>query len=251
MKIFGNKFLSFFFLMIPCILQAISHQSEFETCSELFIEEPTTKKDFNESEKPLKKRSLLITGCARSGTAFITHFFRLNGYDVGQERDGLFGVVSWPMTADSDTTPWGPGFNNYTFEHIFHQVRHPLKTIASAGNEPLVSWIFIKKFIPEIEMHDPKIVKGAKYWYYWNLLAEKKAELTYRIEDIENQIGKMIALLEVDLDPAILDNIPTNKNTRRYTDVYTWKDLREALDEGLFSNIIEMAIRYGYDISDL
>lgn len=251
MKWLYNKFFSIFFLTAPCILQAISYLPEFENLPELFIEKSTTKEDNSGSEKQLKNRTLLITGCARSGTSFITKFFRLNGYDVGHERDGLFGVVAWTMTADVDIAPWGPGFNNYTFEHIFHQVRHPLKTIASAGNEPPISWIFVKKFVPEIEMDDPKIVKGAKYWYYWNLLAEKKAEWTYRIEDIENQIGEMVALLEIDLDPTILNDIPTDTNTRRYTDVYSWEDLREALDEDLFYNIVEMASRYGYDISDL
>jgi len=94
-------------------------------------------------------------------------------------------------------------------------------------------------------MNDPKIVKGAKYWYYWNLLAEKKAEWTYRVEDIENQIDEMSARLGVDLEPDTLDDIPTNTNTRGYKDVYTWDDLKQAIDEDLFYNIINMAIRYG------
>lgn len=250
MKRLFSKLFSILLLVIPCTLLADSDQSECEKFPDYFIENRVPKKDKNKSEKSLKKRTLLITGCARSGTTFVSKFFELNGYDVQHEHDGLFGVVSWTMTPDSDVTPWGPAFNNYTFEHIFHQVRHPLKTIASAGNEPSVSWAFVKKFVPEIEMDDPKIVKGAKYWYYWNLLAEKKAEWTYRIEDIENQIGEMVTLLGVDLDPMILNDISTDINTRRYKDVYSWEDLKEALDETLFYNIVEMASRYGYDISE-
>lgn len=239
-----------FFLIIYCVLQANSGHPEFAKYPENFIEKTDTKEDCKVSTRNLIKRPLLISGCARSGTKFITIFFKLNGYDVGHEYDGHFGVVAWTMTPNSDMTPWGPGYNNYVFEHIFHQVRNPLKTIASAGNEPPISWLFIKKFIPEIEMDDPKIVKGAKYWYYWNLLAEKKAEWTYRIEDIENQVGKMAALLGIDLNPIILEIIPTNTNTRGYWDVYSWEDLREALDADLFQNIVEMATRYGYDTSD-
>lgn len=234
-------------LTTACYLQAISYQTEFGNHPG-----PLITKEYNvDSQKPLKNRSLLIVGCARSGTSFITNFLRLNKYYVGHEREGLFGIVSWTMTANANTTPWGPGFNHFSFKHIFHQVRHPLKAIASAGNEPPISWIFIKKFVPEIKMDDPKIVKGAKYWYYWNLLAEKKAEWSYRIEDIENQIDEMAVRLGVHLNPAILKKIPTNINTRGYTDVYTWEDLRTTLDEDLYCNIIEMATRYGYDLSEL
>ena len=81
------------------------------------------------------------------------------------EREGHFGVVSWAMTADSKRTPWGPGYDRYLFKHIFHQVRHPLKTIASAKNEPQRSWAFIKQFVPEINLDEPKVAKAAKYWY--------------------------------------------------------------------------------------
>lgn len=203
----------------------------------------------NTSNQSVKQRELLITGCARSGTYFITKFFQHNKLDVGHERDGQFGVVSWLMAADAAKAPWGPGSAGYAFKHVFHQVREPLKTIASAGNEPERSWLYIQQFIPEIHLEDPKIVKGAKYWYFWNLLAEKKAEWTYRIEDVAGQVEEMTARLEVDLDPALLDLIPTNTNTRYYDDVYTWQDLKEALEEELYYNIIDMALRYGYEVN--
>ncbi|MEX1012370.1 MAG: hypothetical protein WD595_02375 [Waddliaceae bacterium] len=237
--------LLFFICTVSCSLQGAAYH-QFENSVEAAFQEKLEK-----SKGKFKERSLMITGCARSGTTFITKFLKLNQLNVGHERDGLFGVVSWTMAGDAFNTPWGPGANLYRFQHIFHQVRHPLKTIASAGNEPLASWKYIMTFVPEINLNDPKIVKGAKYWYYWNLLAEEKAEWTYRIEDIENQIDEMAARLEIQLDPLILEEIPTNTNTRRYLDVYTWDDLRDAVDEDLFYNIVEMANRYGYDISDL
>lgn len=197
------------------------------------------------------KRALLITGCARSGTGFISEFLVANGLDVGHEYDAPFGIVAWTMAPDCDFSPWGPCSYDYHFDHIFHQVRHPLKTIASAGNEPPISWNYIRQFIPEIEMDDPKIVKGAKYWYYWNLIAEKRAEWTYRIEEIENEVFEMSTRLGVNLEPALLQNIPTNTNTRGYTDVYTWEDLKQAVDEDLYYSIIKMAIRYGYVLNGL
>ena len=107
--------------------------------------------------------------------------------------------------------------------------------------------VYIKKFIPEINLDDPKIVKGAKYWYYWNLICEKKSHWSYKIEDLENHVDKMGSLLKVTLKSEILKNIPKNINTREYKDKYTWDILKESLDQDLFDNIVGMAKRYGYD----
>ena len=131
-------FFSFFALLAPFNSEAITDEPEFENLLDLSLKERAVK-------NRLRNKTLLITGCARSGTTFITKFFQLNGYDMRHEREGHFGVVSWPMTADSKRTPWGPGYDRYLFKHIFHQVRHPLKTIASAKNEPQRSWAFIKQ----------------------------------------------------------------------------------------------------------
>lgn len=195
-------------------------------------------------------RTLLITGCARSGTAFVARFFKLQGYDLAHEREGSFGIVSWTMATDTTTTPWGPGSHGYIFAHTFHQVRDPLKTIASVSNEPIASWLYIQQFIPEISLGDPPLVNAAKYWYYWNLMAEAKAEWTYKIEDFPDLIGEMGRRLEISLDPYILKLLPTSLNTRRYKNSCSWKDLRELLDEDLFYHIVEMAIRYGYSVEE-
>ncbi len=195
-----------------------------------------------------EERKLLITGCARSGTGFVARFFKLQGFDVAHERDGAFGIVSWTMAADAFETPWGPGSHCYVFEHTFHQVRDPLKTIASVSNEPLTSWLYIQQFIPEISLEDPPLVNGAKYWYYWNLMAEKKSEWTYKIEDFPDLIGEMEDRLGISLDPYILRIIPTTLNTRRYKNSCTWQDLKALLDPDLFYHIVDMANRYGYPI---
>ena len=213
-----------------------------------------------------KQRLCLVTGCARSGTTFIYNVLRLNGIPIRHEREvskslkgyildafGLDspenrnknnGIASWVMAADSDTTPWGPGANDFQFKHIFHQVRDPLKTINSAANEPEESWQFIRQFVPEIQADDSKLVRSAKYWYYWNLLAEKKAEWTYRIEDID--MDEMSKRLGVPLDPKTLERVPHNSNTRGHNNRYTWDDLKAELSPELYENIVQLAKRYGY-----
>jgi len=201
---------------------------------------PTEKKD----------RLLLITGCARSGTLFTAYFFNLSGLPVEHEREGEMGTVSWTMAVDDTTTPWGPGSLGYNFKHIFHQVRDPLKTISACVSEPKSSWRFICKHIGEITMQDSPVVKSAKYWYYWNLEAEKKAEFRYRIEDIENVLNEMSHRLGIPLSLDVLVRIPRDTNHKPRKITYTWSDLKIMLDSALYENIVDMAKRYGYDVEE-
>lgn len=199
------------------------------------------------TKKPI--RYLLITGCARSGTHYITQVLNLCGLKLRHERGGEDGMVSWLMAAKSGRTPFGPGGNKFQFVHIFHQVRDPLKSIASICKEPRESWEYICKHVPEINIFDPLLVRAAKYYYYWNLMAEKKAEWTYRIEDLENVFDKMSKILGITLDKTAVDKVPKNIATRGYTAPLTWADIREVVEPELYRKLIKMAIRYGYPIN--
>lgn len=197
-----------------------------------------------------RKRLVLITGCARSGTTYISQVLRKCGFDVRHEKDGKVGVASWVMAVDSDKTPWGPGANDYVFEHVFHQVRDPLKTIASASNEPPQSWQYISQFVPELKPEDSRMVRAAKYWYYWNLLAEQKAEWTYRIEDFDHHIDEMSSRLGINLPQNANRRVEKYANTRGYKEKFTWQDLKMGLDPELYSNIVALAKKYGYPVEE-
>ena len=196
-----------------------------------------TNKSANCSKKKVKNKKLLITGCARSGTAYISEFLQNCGLDVPHEVSGEFGCVSWMMAADDCMAPWGEGSLGYEFELVFHQVRNPLKCIASLfANEPLVGE-YIFKHVPEINPSESKLTRAAKYWYYWNLLAEKKADWTYRIEDLEQVIGEMSSKLDVDLDIEKMKLISKETNHRKESPNLTWQDLKEELDDDLYFKI--------------
>lgn len=190
----------------------------------------------------------LITGCARSGTTFITAALKLAGLDVKHEAIGTEGAVSWTMTPNATATPWGPPFEEGKYEHIFHQVRDPLKTIASViVTEPKASWDFIRKFVPEIDPAESKLMKAVKYWIYWNKMAEAKAEMSYRIEDINTAFVEIGRRIGYPLDPEILKLIPKNTNHRAsYDYLYSWEELEELLPESLFFELRELAEHYGY-----
>ncbi len=199
------------------------------------------------------KRFLLITGCGRSGTQFMYEYLKASGLEVGHEHMKDHGLVSWLMTSNASWSPWGPIPDQYSFEYIFHQVRHPLKVIESYYNiPPLATWEWVSLTIPEIKQEDPDIVKCAKYWFYWNILSESKAEWTYRIEDFDTAYKEMGQRVGLDLSKEVLDMIPKTTNTKvKTTDKkITWSLLKQELPENLFEKVVWLANKYGYSTSD-
>ena len=205
-----------------------------------------------DSHTPLSlkpQKFLLITGCARSGTHYIASLLTLAGLPIKHEKEGEMGTSSWTMAVNALQTPWGPGYLKFNFQHVFHQVRDPLKTISACTTEPERSWEFIYDHIPQIKVKDRLVVKCAKYWYYWNLEAENKAEFTYRVEDIENALDEMSIRLRVPLSKDAIDWVPKDLNHRPRKVNYTWKDLKVLLaDPDLYQKIVDMARRYGYEV---
>lgn len=194
-----------------------------------------------------EQRNLLITGCARSGTMYIATLLQESGLDVKHEWLGDYGCSSWIMNFNAEVTPYGQARNGAFFVHTFHQVRHPLKVISSVySTEPEESWQYIIKNIPQIRQTDSHLVKCAKYWFYGNLRAQKQAEWTYRIEDIENVWDEFQKRLGVTLDCSAFERVPKNTNTRPHTFNFTWKDLKENLDLELYLKIYGLAKHYGY-----
>lgn len=191
---------------------------------------------------------LLVTGCSRSGTTYISQLLTEAGLPIGHEKMKVFGISDWEMAVDHDRAPWGPTAKKYCFKHIFHQVREPLACIQSIYSSELApSWVFIQRHVPEINPYDSLLVMSAKYWYYWNLIAESRAEWTYRLENIDQELPEFSRRLGVPLDLSALDRIPRDVNHRKYKRIITWHDLEMELPSDLLYNIRDLSHRYGYD----
>lgn len=192
---------------------------------------------------------LLITGCGRSGTTYIARLLQKSGYDIQHERPGTIGSASWPMTVGYYAVDIYA--NDEPFDHIFHQVRHPLPVIYSwAQTCPdlnLPVWNFIRQHIPEIDPLDSLIVQCAKYWYYWNLLAEQRAEWRYQIEEIETKTSEFIQRSGLFIDPWAFKTTSKQLNGKKKRgNKLSWNDLSKQIPPDLYQNIREMALRYGY-----
>jgi len=200
-------------------------------------------------------KKLLITGCARSGTFYMATLLQKSGFDIQHERMGVDGIVGWPMAVQSVSVT-GPFFRGQ-FQHIFHQVRNPLHQITSRSiqNSNLSDprWIFVRLHVPEIRTTDSIIASCAKYWYYWNLKVEKMAEWRYRIEDIDKIVDEFGSRSGFFINRKALKRLPRDTNTReetKHAPKITWKQLKREIPNDLYTNIQEMARRYGYATED-
>ena len=160
------------------------------------------------------RKTLLITGCGRSGTKYATFVLRRLGLDVRHEKMGEDGVASWFMAVDAKTVPFGDASRNFVFNHVFHQVRHPLTVIPSVASFKEDTWRFVCAHAP-IDINERLLLRCAKYWYYWNLNAEKIADWRYRIEDFETVFNPFCERLGVVPDTRVLEQISRDVNTRK------------------------------------
>lgn len=193
---------------------------------------------------------ILVVGCGRSGTKYMAKFLQASGLDVGHEKMGKDGSVSWLMSAIIDWAPWGPLSKDFHFRHIFHQVRNPVKMIQSFYNiPPLATWEWISEVIPEIKPSDSVLTKSAKYWLYWNLMSEKRAEWTYRIENFDKEYKEMGRRLGITFNEQTLQSISKKTNAKNNSiRLLSWKILRDELEPQLLNDIRKLALRYGYEV---
>lgn len=196
-----------------------------------------------------KHRALLITGCARSGTKYVSSALTASGIEIGHEQMKSSGVAKWDLAAnpkEARNKKW-INLHNFQFDHIFHQVRDPLKVISSVYvTEDRQSWNYILKHTPEISIRDSHLTKCAKYWYYWNLKAEQLAEWTYRLEDLDQLWEEYGLRLGKPINTQAINAISKKTNTAGDPKRFTWDDLKKELDPELYHNIRKLAQKYGY-----
>lgn len=202
---------------------------------------------------------ILFTGCARSGTKYTAKLMQNLGLDIQHEKMGKDGISSWWFTPDSHLN------SKFKFDKVFHQVRHPLQQIKSCyqlGDRSGVMWRFICQYA-SIDLKEPKLLRCAKYYYYWNLEAEKKAELTFKIEDIDKIFEELCKRIGIKPDNKILNNTPRNINrslpkahklltlkniiTQDKDKLLTWEELRNEIGDEWFEKVGMLALEYKYN----
>lgn len=175
-------------------------------------------------------------------------------------------MASWYMALENPNPPppHGPSRANYQFDHIIHQVRHPLLAIASAAqfifqNDPN-PMIYIMRNVPEVHLkaHETtlapnfqRFLLAMRYWLHWNLLAERSAHHTIQVEQLLEKIPELLNWMGLKNNILNASQIP--KDTNRRSDylknetiwTITWEQLHK-LEPALCLAISQLAERYGY-----
>jgi len=183
----------------------------------------------------LETSMLYIIGCPRSGTYYMTQYLKQMGIKIEHEKPGLDGSVSWILTPEK------------LDGIVLHQVRNPIDSISSlSGIIPVLQTYFEKYFKKYINIEGlSNITTCMRVWYYWNEIAEKKAQYTYCIEDFDLSMLERYILLSGATYNNILPVVPENKWNKRKHRQYSWDDMEEA-DASLTKLIQQKAIYYGY-----
>lgn len=206
---------------------------------------------------------ILIIGTPSGATHYIAEVLRRCGLDIGHERMRKDGVVDFsgtfwrggwqPFRQYEEKT--GIPFVPQKFDTVLHQVRHPLNVINSQRFG--TAWEEITKYFElancSFDIQAPIMLRTMQLWYYFHIKGEKTAELTYRVEDIENVFPEICYRIGIKLNGDGLKKVSKNlyqtksKGDPEYTG-WTWTDLMKYYPR-LCKSIIKLARKYGYEIS--
>jgi hypothetical protein len=186
---------------------------------------------------------ILITGCGRSGTGYITKCFAQLGLDIGHERWGRDGISSFYLAGKGRLPLWHfkGRLPTFKFSYKFHQTRHPLKAIASATTfrQPR-TMSFIKENIYIPDGAEP-LEFAAYYWVRWNKLVERFIGdgLRYQVENPPWE--EICKILKIPFKFPY--GIEKNVNTRPHEDI-SWKDLERF---AIYEEVRKLGEKYGYN----
>lgn len=202
----------------------------------------------------LREPRFTILSTGRSGTRYAARLLTESGIKTGHEAwwnpyerratTRLVGEVSWCATFHLE------GYQG----HVFHQIRDPLKVVASLATTELdPSWqatdnrLFYEWRRQSIGMTGDPIIDAMGVVLHWTRESERSSEWSYRVEDLDEATILEIAEragLRVDWTKvrAALRAVPTTTNRRKHASI-AWSDLP---DGAVKAELLEIAGRYGY-----
>lgn len=191
--------------------------------------------------------NVLITGHPRSGTRYVFQLLKSLRQNTSFEKRIENGItVSWKHIKNGTFEPPCPETNiKCDFDLIIHQIRHPLKVIASSTTlwTMSINYLATETQLPDIIKNKENTVRNCMYtWIAWNKLIETKANWRFKIEDLPIMYKKFGIKLGIEI--PFLPQIG-KINSRKHIEL-TWEDLAFE-DYNAAVKIREMATRYGYE----
>lgn len=194
---------------------------------------------------------MLITGCPRSGTAYLSRLFTYAGLPCGHEQkynnipsdvspDNFRTIVPAIKNPKAESSWWAvPHLKNH--DKIIHITRDPLKVISSMMKHSFLEG----QDIAEVARTLPKILelqgieRYAYFWTEWNSIIEKHTKTRYTVEEIDKNPRRFLAQF---IEPkAIYFNNHYNSWGK-----YEQKTLKDIPAGEIKDNFIKKLKQYGY-----
>ncbi len=211
------------------------------------------------------KKELLVTGCGRSGTTYLSHVLKKVGMDCPHEYMGEDGTVSWYFCVDSKHYPdhhWvnqpkchrtGERLKNFEFNQIVHLVRNPWKVITSSLSIiHSMDWEWSTQFTnlyykANRPVLSDKLIFVCHHWMRWNSIVEQLLPThTFKIEEVDDWFPMW---MKKDL-PLVSKTMNARTGYRKDMEDVTYNVVHQ-YDGPLANDIVEQAIQYGYTEEEL
>ena len=193
---------------------------------------------------------ILVTGTGRSGTHYTAVVMQRLGLDIPHEAVGRDGASSWKHIVSGTFEVRKKRVHRITeissegFDTILHQVRAPLKVIASMQTFSSFTWDFMAQFIA-LDRQAPPVRQAMQAYLHWNRLIEPKAQWRFQIEKLPEVFPEFCERIGVEPRPfPQVDHSSRDSRAKRYASL-TWDDLAAA-DPELTGELRAMAAEYGY-----
>lgn len=190
---------------------------------------------------------MIVTGTGRSGTGYMAKLLTKCGLSIGHEKKFTpYGVKQSKFEHDSS---W------LAVPHIKEPtvliLRHPLKVVKSlydigffAEDNQYVE--FVRTYTPYTLKYESELDECLAHWIVWNMQAEAKADLMFRLEDLDlDDVNQILALAE----SKPVDSLPKIGMVNRKLD-YKTRDIElswSKFDPTLARLAQDMAKQWGYD----
>jgi hypothetical protein len=211
-------------------------------------------------------KPIIITGCKRSGTAYISTLITVSGYWCSHERF-FKGSMRWGinplMIQDKypgviESSYAAAPFIDAMDVHRVHQVRHPLLVTASImaregyNLDKRKDWT-IKKCPQSAEPGDDRLSLILRFWLEWNRMVARSADYRWRLEEVLadpgiiaeplTEWGRPVSRDQVELGASVLPG-RVNESSVPLTRL-SWGDIPEGKLKG---EVMSAAEGYGYGL---
>jgi len=185
---------------------------------------------------------VLIAAYPCSGTKFMAELLKTYGISAMHEKSNEEVTVSWRHVGEPDK----PGISKMEFDNVLHQVRHPLKALASLGFG--IDDRSVQLFKHNCSgLGEPGLEFYMRVYLRWDeLIRELNPVLRYQLERVEYVWPEICKYVGLPVDTIYVDRgVPRNSHNSSNL-ILIWEDLEEVSPQ-MSEQLFGLARKYGYE----